>query len=108
MSDNIFAGMVENLEFNFHEIASGITASLREMDEEYALLSEKRLELQEQFPCIQEIFDGEVKISMTADEHEGLLQYLSVVSDMENIERLRIYYAGHRDCFAYLKKIGVI
>lgn len=108
MSDNIFTGMVENLEDNFQEIASGITDSLRDTDSEYTALFEKRLELQRRFPCIGAALEGEGAVSMTAEEHAGLLEYLGVVNDMENIERLRLYYAGHRDCLAYLKKIGAI
>jgi hypothetical protein len=108
MNDNIFSGMIETLEDNFQEIASNIVSALRDTDEEYAALYEKRLELQRQFPCIQAVVEGEGAVSMTAEEHAGLLEYLGVVNEMENIERLRLYYAGHRDCFAYLKKIGAI
>lgn len=108
MNDSIFTGMVENLEANFQEIASGVTDALRGSDEEYTTLFQKRLELQERFPCIGAALEGDGAVSMTAEEHAGLLEYLGVVSDMENIERLRLYYAGHRDCFAYLKKIGAV
>ncbi len=108
MNDNIFAGMVENLEASFQEIASGVTAALQDTDAEYAALSRKRLELQGRFPCIGAALEGEGAVSMTAAEHAGLLEYLGVAGDMENIERLRLYYAGHKDCFAYLKKIGAI
>jgi len=105
MNDNIFTGMTENLEDNFQEIASGITASLRDTDEDYADLFEKRFDLQRRFPCIQAVIESDGAVSLTAEEHAGLLEYLGVVNDMENIERLRLYYAGHRDCFAYLQKI---
>ena len=108
MNDNIFTGMVENLEDNFLEISSGVTASLRDTDEEYTALFEKRLELQKRYPCIQTTLEGDGEVSMSAEEHKGLLEYLGVVNDMENIERLRLYYAGHRDCFAYLKKIEAV
>ena len=108
MSDNIFTGMVEDLEDNFLEISSGVTASLRDTDEEYAALFDRRLELQKRFPCIQSVLEGGGAVSMTAEEHAGLLEYLEVIGDMENTERLRLYYAGHRDCLAYLKKISAI
>ena len=108
MSDNIFTGMIENLEDNFQEITSDIIASLRDMDDDYAALFQKRLELQEQFPCIQAVFEGDGALSMTADEHKRLLEYMSVSNEMENIERLRLYYAGHRDCIVYLKKISAL
>ena len=108
MNDSIFTGMVENLEANFQEIASGVTDALRGSDEEYTTLFQKRLELQERFPCIGVALEGDGAVSMTVEEHAALLEYLGVVSDMENIERLRLYYAGHRDCFAYFKKIGAV
>lgn len=108
MNDNTFTGMVENLEVNFQEITSGVIDALRGTDEEYAALFQKQLELQERFPCIGAALEGEGPVSITAEEHACLLEYLGVVSDMENIERLRLYYAGHRDCFAYLKKTGAV
>jgi hypothetical protein len=108
MNDTTFNGMVETLEDNFMEITSDITDSLRNSDEEYAALFEKRMDLQKRFPCIQNTLEEEGSVSMNAEEHKGLLEYLSVVNDMENIERLRLYYAGHKDCFTYLRKIGVM
>jgi len=108
MSDNIFIGMMENLEDSFSEISSNLAVALRETDTEYDALYQKRLELQDRFPCIQAVIEDECPVSITAGEHGGLLEYLSVVNDMEGIERLQLYYAGHRDCFAYLKKIGMI
>jgi hypothetical protein len=108
VNDNIFIGMVETLEDNFQELSSDIVSALRDTDETYAALFEKRLELQRRFPCIQATVERDGGVSMTAEEHAGLLEYLGVVNEMENIERLRLYYAGHRDCFAYLKKIGAI
>ena len=108
MNDNIFIGMVENLENNFFEISTDVLSSLRDTNEEYKALHQKRLALQSEFPCIQNVFEGETEITITSAEHKVLLEYIGIVSDMENIERLQLYYAGHRDCFAYFKKIGVI
>jgi hypothetical protein len=108
MNDNIFTGMVENLEDNFLEISSGVITSLRETDGEYAALCDRQDELQKRFPCIQAVLEGEGAVSMSAEEHKGLLEYLDVTGSMEDIKRLRLYYAGHRDCFAYLKKIGAV
>lgn len=108
MNDNIFTGMMERLEDGFLEMASEITASLCDTNPEYAALFERRLELQSRFPCIGSVLEGEGTVTMTTVEHAGLLEYLGVVNDMENIERQMLYYAGHRDCLAYLKKIGAV
>ena len=108
MNDNNFIGMMEHLENNFLEISSEITTSLRDTNEEYSALHQKRLELQHRFPCIGTVLEGNDAVSMTAEEHSGLLEYFGIVNDMENIERLALYYAGHKDALAYLKKIGSV
>jgi len=47
-------------------------------------------------------------ISLTAEEHKALVRYLEIKTEMEDIERKQIYFRGHTDNFAYLKKIGAI
>jgi hypothetical protein len=37
-----------------------------------------------------------------------LVRYIGLQKDMEETERRHIYFRGHTDNFAYLKKIGAI
>jgi hypothetical protein len=54
------------------------------------------------------VLEGEGEINLTAEEHAALVRYLTVKQAMEDAERQHIYFRGHTDSFAYLKKIGAI
>ena len=45
---------------------------------------------------------------MTAEEHRAYVDYLNLVRQMEDMERQHIYFRGHTDTVAYLKKIKAI
>jgi hypothetical protein len=64
--------------------------------------------LERQFPFIESVLDGEGAVGLTAEEHSGLVDYIRTTDEVENRERLNLYLAGHRDCFAYLKRIGLL
>ena len=108
MKEEIFSGLVAHIDDDFQAMESDITTALKETDEEYAALSKQQSVLQHRFPFIESALEGNGALNLSAEEHAGLVEYLSVTNEMENRERLNLYYAGHRDCFAYLKKIGVI
>ena len=60
------------------------------------------------FPVIQKTTEGKGAVSLSAEEHEALARFLMLKNDIENIERKQIYFRGHMDGFAYLKKISAI
>ncbi|MBR9938022.1 hypothetical protein KE513_11005 [Oscillospiraceae bacterium Marseille-Q3528] len=45
---------------------------------------------------------------MTAKEHAAFTQYLHLVRQRDDMERQQIYFRGHTDAVAYLKKIKTI
>ena len=45
---------------------------------------------------------------MTAEEHVAFTQYLHLVRQWDDMERQQIYFRGHTDAVAYLKKIKAI
>ena len=45
---------------------------------------------------------------MTAKEHAAFTQYLHLVRQRDDMERQQIYFRGHTDAVAYLKKIKAI
>ena len=52
--------------------------------------------------------EGSGEIRMTAEEHRAYVDYLNLVRQMEDMERQHIYFRGHTDTVAYLKKIKAI
>ena len=92
----------------FHEVDNGIVMDLLDSDEEYAAMRKKILDYQEKYPYIVKLMDVDKEISLTAEGHKMFLQYHDLYQEIENVEWQKIYFHGHPDCFAYLKRIGVI
>ena len=103
-----FPGLVAQIESAFKEMDSGFTVALRDSDEDYAALRKHKMEISDRFPFIEPFLEGDDAQSLGADAYAGLKEYLSIYTEMEYRERLNLYYAGHRDCFAYLRRIGII
>ena len=103
-----YPGLIAQIEGTFKEMDSGFTVALRESDEEYAQLRKYMIEITERFPFIEPFLDGDNALSLSVDEYLGLTKYLHANTEMEYRERLNLYYAGHRDCINFLRRIGVI
>jgi len=108
MQDDIFFGLMKQLEDSFEEMDSNITVALTEADAEYAALKKRLSDLEQQFPFLEAALEGDGELKLTAAEHAGLVEYLRVTNEAESRERLNLYLTGHRDCFGYLKRIGLI
>jgi hypothetical protein len=89
-------------------LESETACALRKSDEEYAALVNRKKELEERFPFIESVLEGAGAVSLSEDEHAGLAECTDVSFKMESIERQSLYLAGHRDCLAYLKRIGAL
>lgn len=108
-NDDIFTTIIERIDDAFMEIDSEAAATLQETDEEYAAMRERMTELSAKFPAIEPLVNGSSgNRTLSAEECVGLAEYLRLSHESENRERLNLYYLGHRDCFAYLKRIGAI
>ncbi|MDR2932052.1 MAG: hypothetical protein LBV27_02995 [Oscillospiraceae bacterium] len=88
----------------FFEIDGDICANLRDTDSKYLKMHREIISLQTDFPVVPQIIDEDGAVSLSAEEHKALVRYLGLKHAMENIERREIYFRGHTDGFAYLKK----
>ena len=107
MNDNYY-DLASRLEDNFHEIENDALTDLAETNEEYAKLQAQisRLKLQNQF--IGELIDGSFEGTLTEQQSAALVKFIDLYMDLEEMERKHLYFRGHTDAFAYLKKISVI
>lgn len=96
------------LEDGFSEIDSDIVMNLHDTNEEYADMMQQISDLKKQHPFIDKVMEGAGEIHLTDEEHAVLIRYFNLTRKMENMERLQIYFRGHTDAVAYLKKIKVI
>jgi hypothetical protein len=62
----------------------------------------------EQCPFITAVMYGDGPVSLNTEEHKKFADYLNIVINLENIERMQLYFRGHMDGFSYLKKIEAI
>ena len=107
MSD-AYIDFVTRIEDAFPEIDSDIVMSLRESNEEYAVIYAKISDIKKQFPVIAKVMDGTGEIHMTEEEHAAFLQYRHLLRKMDDMERMELYFHGHMDAAAYLKRIQAI
>lgn len=103
---NSYFDLAGRLEESFAEIEDAITVDLRENNEDYRSLFQSISDLKAKHPFIQKVLEGTGGLTLSAEEHEVLANYFRLQFRLESMERQQIYFRGHTDCFAYLKKIG--
>lgn len=104
----LFCDLAQRIADGFPEIDSDIVTELFHTNDEYAAFRSKADEMQRANSFIMEVLEGDKEVSLSVGEHKALVAYLSIITHMENMERQQIYFRGHTDSFAYLRKIGVI
>lgn len=108
LAKDSFYDLAQRITDFFPEIDNNISTDLFQKNNEYAALRNQANEMQRANPCIMEVLEGDKEVSLSVAEHRTLTQYLSLSSRIEDMERLHIYFRGHTDSFAYLKRIGAI
>ena len=79
--------LARRVEDTYQEVDSDACVDLRENDEEYSKLWLESIKLQDDFPVIEQVVDGNGEVSLTGEEHEALLRYLELKNEMENMEQ---------------------
>ena len=103
-----YLDLPSRLEDAFPEIDNDIMMKLRNENEEYAELLLKISDLKQKTPFLSDLLDGSGEIRLTDEEHAAFTQYLHLVRQRDDMERQQIYFRGHTDAVAYLKKIKAI
>lgn len=107
MSDSYF-DLPSRIEDAFPEIDSDIVTDLRKTSEEYADIQQQISDMKKQFPFITEMMEGTGEMHLTAEEHASFVKCLRLSRKLDDMERMQLYFRGHTDATAYLKKIGAI
>ncbi len=98
----------ERIRKSFSEIDSNIVTDLRDSNAEYAELMRQVSDLKKRSPFIDKVLEDDGEITLTPEQHDELVRCLSLCRRMEELERLHIYFRGHTDAYAYLKRIGAL
>ena len=107
MSDTYF-DLPSRLEDSFSEIDSDIVTDLRKNSEEYDKIQQQISDLKKRFPCIMKVMEDKGEIQLTTEEHAAFVQCLRLLRKLDDMERLQLYFRGHTDAVAYLKRIKAI
>lgn len=107
MSDT-YMDLAARLEDSFPEIENEIILYLRENDENYMALRDKISDIENKNAFIGQTLNGSGEVHLTAEEHAVLTEYLRLRFSLDDMEREAIYFRGHTDAVAYLKKIKAI
>lgn len=105
MDDN-YCLLPERISEQFSEIDSDIVMDLSDTNPEYAALKKQLKALLHNNPFIADLTESKGKFQCSAEEHETLKEFIQLYMQVDNMEREHIYFRGHTDAFAYLKKIG--
>ena len=103
-----YSDLAKRIEDSFTEIDNDIIVDLRKQDGNYLSLCRQIGDMDGKYPFILNVIEGEGDISLTVEEHKILVEYFSLILKKDNIERKQIYFRGHTDGYAYLKKIGAV
>lgn len=104
----IYFDLPSRLEEAFPEIDSDIVTNLYDTNETYAKLKQQISDLKKKHPFIMDLMEGKGEVNLTAEEHEAFVQCLRLYRKADDMERMQIYFRGHSDAVAYLKKINAI
>lgn len=108
MIEKIFGNLVQKIEENYMTIDDAILEDLKQQNKEYEQVCRRGIEMENQYPFLQKLLIGQGKMILSAEEHKILKEYIGIFFRKDNMERGYIYFRGHIDGYAYLKKIGVI
>lgn len=107
MSDT-YMDLGERLEEVYADIENDIVIDLRENSEECKALFEQLAELKKKNPIIRKLLETDGELHISAEEHAALREAYRLQHKLEDMERQQIYFRGHKDAVAYLKKIKAI
>lgn len=54
---------------------------------------------------MMEVMEGSGEIHLSAQEHDAFTQFLRLRRKLDDMEREQLYFRGHTDAIAYLRKI---
>lgn len=107
MSDT-YMDLAARLEDSFPEIENEIILDLWENNEDYMALRDKISDIENEHNFIERVLNGNGEVHLTVEEHKVLTEYLQLRFSLDDMERLQIYFRGHTDAVAYLKKIKAL
>ncbi|MCU6708034.1 hypothetical protein M6D81_04845 [Paenibacillus sp. J5C_2022] len=97
----------QRLEQSFDDLEDEITRRLR-CEEAYMMWVQRRVAIQVQHPFIKSVMDGDAGVFPSDQDYRAWLEVQKTLDETVRMERMALYWQGHADCYAYLKKMGAL
>ena len=106
--NDTYMDLAARLGDSFPDIENEVIVDLRENSEDYATLRGKISDRENKHAFIGRVLNGSGEVCLTEEEHKVLTGYLRLRFNLDDMEREALYFRGHTDAVAYLKKIKAI
>lgn len=100
--------LIERINEYWPEFFSEVIYEESMKNERYMALSKESNKIKDRFDNVADLMEYDKPKELSKEEIEALIELLRIESEKANIEMEAIYIQGHKDCFAYLKEIGLI
>lgn len=107
MKNDLFTDLPQRIEGDYPALENEMLLELRKKDKDYEQIHKQFYDMEEQYPFIMEVLEGKGRVVLTNEDHAILLEYLALYRKMDEKERIHIYFRGHTDALAYLKKVSM-
>lgn len=106
--DDTYYNLASRLEDSFHEIENDALIELGESNADYADLQKQLFQIKGENPFINALIESDYEQELSSAQCAALGKFIDLYMRLEELERKHLYFRGHTDAFAYLKKISVI
>ena len=107
MNDTYY-DLASRLEDTFHEIENDALIELRESNADYVELQKQLFQIKGENPFINALIEGDYEQELSSAQCSALGKFIDMYMRLEELERKHLYFRGHTDAFAYLKRINLI
>ena len=90
------------------ELIDKAKVALRYKNKEYKKLLDEVIELKENNPNLQLIFEDDKYISLTKNDCKMLQKLVSLELEIRNFEEQEIFFLGGKEAYFYFKNIGIL
>ena len=106
--NNEYLDLPERIKADFLNVDGDVVVDLRTNDPDYRDLYHRYADMKKDYPFIDMVLEAPGAITMSVEEHAAFVECMRLKRQLDDMERLHIYFRGHTDAFAYLKKIRAI
>ena len=106
--DNTYMDLAARLEDSFPDVENEVIMDMRENNEDYAALRGEISDIENKHNFIGRVLNCSGEVHLTEEEHKVLTEYLRLRFNLDDMEREALYFRGHTDAVAYLKKIKAL